>query len=81
VRDYFKEMILRVSSIAINPLFQSLYDKEKEFINHSIDFLYSQNHSEAVNIETQKIIDDALLGKNIAGSYDTVEDLMIALNA
>ena len=70
-----------MSSIAINPLFLSLYDTEKEFINHSIDFLYSQNHSEAVNVETQKIIDDALSGKGIAGSYDTVEDLMKALNA
>ncbi len=68
-----------MSSIAVNPLFQSLYDKEKEFINHSIDFLYSQNHSEAVNVETQKIIDDALLGKGIAGSYDTVEDLVTAI--
>ena len=68
-------------SVAINPLFSALYDTEKEYINSSIDFLYSQHHSEIVNEETQKVIDDALSGEGIAGSYDTVEDLMEALNA
>ena len=71
-----------MNGIAVNPLFTSLYDTEKEFINSSIDFLYRQNHhSEAINSENQKIIDDALSGKGILGSYDTVEDLMAALNA
>lgn len=70
-----------MNGITVNPLFTFLYDTEKEFINSSIDFLYRQNHSEAVNSKTQKIIDDALSGKGILGSYDTVEDLMAALNA
>lgn len=47
---------------AINPLFTSLNDTEKEYINHAIDFLYSQHHTETVNEETQKVIDDALFG-------------------
>ncbi|MBR1875533.1 MAG: hypothetical protein IJ805_00330 [Lachnospiraceae bacterium] len=67
--------------IAINPLFSSLYDTEKEYINNSIDFLYSQHHSDTVNKETQKVIDDALSGDGIIGSYDTVDELMTALNA
>ncbi len=70
-----------MSGIAINPLFVSLYDAEKEYINQSIDFLYKEHHCEEPNKETQKVIDDALAGKGIAGSYDTVEDLMVALNA
>ena len=70
-----------MKSIAINPLFASLNDTEKEYINHSIDFLYSQHHSETINEETQKVIDDALSGEGIAGSYSTVEELMEALNA
>ena len=70
-----------MSSIAVNPLFSSLYDTEKEYINQSIDFLYSQHHAETVNEETQKVIDEALSGKGILGSYDTVEELMVELNA
>ncbi|MCR5790857.1 MAG: hypothetical protein K6G83_13295 [Lachnospiraceae bacterium] len=70
-----------MKSIAINPLFAALFDSEKEYINHSIDFLYSQHHLEQVNDETQKVIDDALSGEGIMGSYDTVEDLMVALDA
>ncbi|MBO4336999.1 MAG: hypothetical protein J5842_02900 [Lachnospiraceae bacterium] len=70
-----------MKSIAINPLFAALNDTEKDYINNSIDFLYSQHHSEAVNDETQKVIDEALDGKGILGSYETVDDLMVALNA
>ena len=75
------EEVMVMSSVMINPLFSLLYDTEKEYINRSIDFLYSEHHSETVNEETQRVIDNALSGEEIVGSYDTVEDLMVALNA
>ena len=70
-----------MSNVAISPLFASLQDSEKEFINHSIEFLYRQHHEDFVDEETQKAIDNALAGNDIYGPFDTIEELKEALNA
>lgn len=67
-------------SVNINPLFSYLSDKDKEITNKFIDFLYQSNTSNEFNEESLTTINDSLSGRNIVGTFTSIDDLMVALN-
>lgn len=63
-----------------NPVYGYLDTERRHIADAFIDFLFQQQNSSNAD-ETASVIQNALRGEDIIGSYDTVDDLIEALNA
>ena len=64
----------------ISPHFVELTDDYRESANAFIEFLYVRQQANNSD-ETASVIQDALRGEEIMGSFNTVEEMMEALDA
>ena len=65
----------------LNPLFALLNDQYKKSANDYIGFLYCQQEEIEPGDETAEVIQAALRGEGIIGSFGSIDELFKELNA